>query len=190
MRPRIRQKESASRQTPRRRKPGSNSRSRVHPSPGAAPSRHAGVRLFTRGGPRGSWRRAYRPPPLCPRHLIDTTARPFLPHPRHRNRPLRSRIRTHADPIRASIEEANLLSPAREKSSDFAQGPKVRRLAAGGRWIRTFGPSVQTMLLDTADPLAGRAGRPRRETAPRWDFGYTFVAILMAIACAFFPGMP
>ena len=24
----------------------------------------------------------------------------------------------------------------------------------------------------------------------RWDFGYTFVAILMAIACAFFPGMP
>jgi len=23
----------------------------------------------------------------CPRHLIETTARPFLPHPRHRNRP-------------------------------------------------------------------------------------------------------
>ena len=42
------------------------------------------------------------------------------------------------------------------------------------------------MLLDTADPLAGRAGRSLRETAPRWDFGYTFVAILMAIACAFF----
>jgi hypothetical protein len=44
------------------------------------------------------------------------------------------------------------------------------------------------MLLDTADPLAGRAGRSLRETAPRWDFGYTFVAILMAIACAFFSG--
>ena len=42
------------------------------------------------------------------------------------------------------------------------------------------------MLLDTADPLAGRVGRSRRETAPRWDFGYTFVAILMAIARAFF----
>jgi hypothetical protein len=42
-----------------------------------------------------------------------------------------------------------------------------------------------TMLLDTADPLAGRAGRSLRKTAPRWDFGYTFVAILMAIACAF-----
>src|ERR1700730_343828 len=59
-------------------------------------------------------------------------------------------------------------------------------LSPGGRWIRTFGPSVQTMLLDTADPLAGPAGRSLRETAPRWDFGYTFVAILMAIACAFF----
>ena len=59
-----------------------------------------------------------------------------------------------------------------------------------GDVIRPFGPSVQTMLLDTADPLAGRAGRSRRETAPRWDFGYTVVAILMAIACAFFPGMP
>ena len=39
------------------------------------------------------------------------------------------------------------------------------RLSAGGRWIRTFGPLVQTMLLDTADPLAGRS---LRETAPRW----------------------
>jgi hypothetical protein len=72
----------------------------------------------------------------------------------------------------------------------FAPTQVRNRLAAGGRWIRTFGPSVQTMLLDTADPLAGRAGRSLRETAPRWDFGYTFVAILMAIACAFFPGMP
>jgi hypothetical protein len=25
--------------------------------------------------------------------------------------------------------------------------------------------------------LAGRVGRSRRETAPRWDFGYTFTAI-------------
>ena len=32
----------------------------------------------------------------------------------------------------------------------------------------------------------GGIGRSLRETAPRWDFGYTFVAILMAIACAFF----
>jgi len=36
-----------------------------------------------------------------------------------------------------------------------------------GDVIRPFGPSVQTMLLDTADPLAGRAGRSVRETAPR-----------------------
>ena len=28
---------------------------------------------------------------LCPLHLIETTARSFLPQPRHRNRPLRSR---------------------------------------------------------------------------------------------------
>ena len=51
-------------------------------------------------------------------------------------------------------------------------------------------PRYKTMLLDTADPLAGRARRSLRETAPRWDFGYTFVAILTAIACAFFLGMP
>jgi hypothetical protein len=30
----------------------------------------------------------------CPRHLIETTARPLLPHPRHRSRALRSSPRT------------------------------------------------------------------------------------------------
>jgi hypothetical protein len=35
--------------------------------------------------------RYQHPAQSCPRHLIETTARPFLPHPRHRSRPLRSR---------------------------------------------------------------------------------------------------
>jgi hypothetical protein len=60
-----------------------------------------------------------------------------------------------------------------QRGRHHREGLKVCGLSAGESWIRTFGPSVQTMFLDTADPLAGRAGRSLRETAPRWDFGYT-----------------
>src|SRR5437899_3050750 len=44
------------------------------------------------------------------------------------------------------------------------------------------------MLLDTADPLAGRAGRSLGETAPRWDFGYTFCGDLDGYRMRFFFG--
>ena len=49
---------------------------------------------------------------------------------------------------------------------------------------------LQTVILDTTDPLAGRVGRSRRETAPRWDFGYTLCRDLDGYRVRFFSGMP
>ena len=44
----------------------------------------------------------------CPRHLIDTTARAFLPHPRHRNRPWQSRtFAAGPNPTLASASAVN-----------------------------------------------------------------------------------
>jgi len=46
----------------------------------------------------------------CPRHLIETTARPFLPHPRHRSRSLRSS--TFAAGLRPSPSRASSVNNA------------------------------------------------------------------------------
>jgi hypothetical protein len=51
--------------------------------------------------------RAHAP---CPRHSIETTARPFLPHPLHRSRPLRSR--TLAAGLRPTFIRASGVSSA------------------------------------------------------------------------------
>jgi hypothetical protein len=52
------------------------------------------------------------PCPLrCPRHFTETTARPFLPHPRHRRRPLRSR--TSAAALSPALSSASGVSSAR-----------------------------------------------------------------------------
>jgi hypothetical protein len=45
-----------------------------------------------------------------PRHLIETTARPFLPHPRHRSRSLRSR--TFAAGLNPTLSRASGVSSA------------------------------------------------------------------------------
>ena len=46
----------------------------------------------------------------CPCHLIETTACPFLPQPRHRSRPLRSR--TFAAGLRPALNRASGVSRA------------------------------------------------------------------------------
>jgi hypothetical protein len=63
------------------------------------------------------------------------------------------------------------------------------RLPAGGRWIRTFGPSVQMMLLDTADPLARHAGIASRNCA-EMGFRLYLCGDLDGYRMHFFPGMP
>jgi hypothetical protein len=62
------------------------------PQPGAAPfPREATAPAYDRRRQRK--RSASRRAPAhwpCPRHLTETTARPFLPHPRHRSRAFKS----------------------------------------------------------------------------------------------------
>jgi hypothetical protein len=64
-----------------------------------------------------------------PRHFTETTARSFLPQPRHRNRPLRSR--TSAEGLRPTLSNASGVSSAtwwQARRSKFAS--KTRRTSA------------------------------------------------------------
>jgi hypothetical protein len=96
-----------------------------------------------------------------PRHFIETTARPFLPQPRHRNRPLRSR--TLAESLRPTVSNASGVSSAtwwQARRSKFAS--KTRRTL--GALARLRGRSR----LSTGSASAGARGQlvPTRRREP------------------------
>jgi hypothetical protein len=62
-----------------------------------------------------------------PRHLIATTARPFLPHPRHRNRPFKSRtLIAGFNPTRNSASGGSSATEWQAAQSTFTKSPDPR----------------------------------------------------------------
>ena len=101
------------------------------PPSGAAPSRKAGrraVRARTAGTGPQKGRSHPLPPPL-----IETNARPFLLHPRHPSRPLRSRIL--AAGVSPALTRASGLSNAtwwQAEQSTFTKSPRPRSSIRAG----------------------------------------------------------
>jgi hypothetical protein len=61
----------------------------------------------------------------CPLHSIETTARPFLPHPRHRSRPLRSR--TFAAGLSPTLSSASGVNSATGRQRNPPSGSHLAR---------------------------------------------------------------